>query len=264
MLYSMKSWNDAGIIINIKPHGESAAILYVLTEHNGKAAGYVHGARSRAALRGVLDVGNLVTLDWSSKAEGQLGTFNVELDTPVGPYVFSDRLKLLCVQSVCALLDALLPENERYANLFHGTQAFLSNLDTPHWMIMYVAWEIALLNELGFGLDLSSCAVTGQADGLKYVSPKSGRGVSAEGAKGYEDKLLPLPEFLVGGTDDSVEEILKGLQISGYFLQKRVLDHLYNSTFPSSRLLLIEKLSPAPEEESESSDEDAVDDIKSF
>jgi len=238
---TMENWTDQAIILNIRPHGESAAVVRVLTRARGKHAGYVHRARASGALRGSLDIGNMVTLGWASRAEDQLGTYTVELDQPVGPYVFDDQRKLLCVQSLCALLDAVLPEREKHAALYEGSAAFLAALDSPHWMAIYVMWEMALLAELGFGLDLSCCAVSGTTEDLVYISPKSGRAVSrAEGAL-YKDKLFLIPDFLNGGGDDGAEQIGLALRMTAHFLRKRVFEPI-NQDLPEVRRMFEEKL----------------------
>lgn len=235
---------DNAIILHLRPHGESAAVLRLLTRQRGRFAGYVHGARSRGALRGVLDLGNIVQARWQSRAEDQLGSFTVEMEQAIGPFLFDDPRKLLCVQSMCAILDAVLPEREPHPALFDGTAAFLQAFDGAHWPAAYVVWEMALLAELGFGLDLSQCAVTGAQEGLEYVSPKSGRAVCGAAAGEYKDRLLALPDFLKGGDNDDGGEILKGLQMTGHFLRHRVFDAV-NQDLPAPRHVFEGRFRPA-------------------
>jgi DNA repair protein RecO (recombination protein O) len=238
----MQQWRDTGIILTVRPYGEAAAIARLLTREHGLHAGYVHSAQRSGRLRSILEQGNIVNADWSSKSgEDSLGAYQLELEQPIGPYVFEEPLKLLAVQSLCQILDIAAPEREVHEALFDSSFAFVTSLENKHFMAMYVVWEITMLNALGFGLDLTRCVATGQTEGLDYVSPKSGCAVSAQAGEDYKDKLFRMPSFLKGEGDDSASELAEGLKITGHFLQKQVFDPVYKK-LPMAREQLYNKI----------------------
>jgi DNA repair protein RecO (recombination protein O) len=232
----MERWTDQGIVLAVRPHGESGAVVSLLTEHNGRHAGYVPGGQS-SKKRGALDPGNLVSAEWSARVSDGLGSYRLEQQTHLAARVMDDPLKLAALMSACALCDAALPEREGHPGLFHGLQALCEMMEGEAWGAAYVMWELALLRELGFGIDLSKCAVSGTTQDLIYVSPKSGRAVSAEKGEPYKDKLLMLPDFLRpgggGGGDDA--DILRGLKLTGYFLEHWAFAQ-HTSGIPEQRL----------------------------
>lgn len=245
----MEQWEDQGIILAARRHGESGAIVSLLTPERGRCAGYMRGAFS-GKNRGTLEVGNIVDAHWQTRVEGQLGTLTLELVRGSAARVMDDALKLAALQSACALCDAALPEGEGHEGLYQGFLALLDVLESEVWGQAYVMWEIALLRELGFSLDLSRCAGGGSVEDLAYVSPKTGRAVSAEMGKAYKEKLLALPYFLRPlsldpsphyGERESErrkqgegEDILTGLILTGYFLQHWVFAH-HSSGIPDAR-----------------------------
>lgn len=182
-------------MLSARGHGENGAIVSLLTENNGRHAGYVRGAHSSKS-RGTLEVGNLVDVNWQSRVEGQLGSYTLELSKNPTAHFIDDSLKLSALQSACALCDAALPEREGHPGLFYGLQALFTALSTDIWGPAYVMWEIAFLRELGFSLDLTKCAGGGDSSSLIYVSPKTGRAVSEAAGEPYKEKLLLLPGFL--------------------------------------------------------------------
>ncbi len=233
----MEQWQDQGIVLSARPHGESGAVVSLLTVGHGRHAGYVRGAHS-SKMRGVLEPGNLVGVRWSARIEGNLGTYTLEQDRNLASGLMDDPLKLGALLAACSLCDAALPEREGHEGLFHGLLALLTALqaDDDIWGAAYVMWEIALLRELGFGLNLKRCAGGGDVRTLAYVSPKSGHAVSAAAGEPYKDKLLALPAFLqpdTGSAND--EEVCKGLEMTGYFLEHWVFNH-HNRGVPEDRL----------------------------
>jgi DNA repair protein RecO (recombination protein O) len=217
-------WSDEGVILSVRPHGESAAVLELFTRQHGRHLGLVHGGRSRK-LRPVLQIGNHVDAGWKARLADNLGHFSVELRKGFAALLMEDAPALTALTSMAALAR-LLPERDPHPNLFEITQFVLGFLDDrPVWPALVVRWELALLDELGFGLDLSSCAATGQSTDLVYVSPKSGRAVSAEAGEPYRDRLLTLPLFLRAGTSGPVgtADVMAGLALTGHFLNTRVL-----------------------------------------
>ena len=236
----MESFQDQGIVLSVRSHGENGAIVNVMTEQNGRCAGYVRGARS-SKMRGTLEQGNIVDVNWQSRVAEGLGTYSLELSKSHAAVFMQDPLKLGALQSACALVDAALPEREVHAGLYHGLAALFGMLESEVWGAAYVMWEIAFLKELGFSLDLSKCAGGGDDNALAYVSPKTGRAVSYEAGAPYRDKLLVLPKFLTrraGDTED--KEILSGLKMTGYFLEHWVFNH-HTKGVPDPRLLFEER-----------------------
>lgn len=237
----MESWDDKAIILSVRPHGEGGAILTVLTREGGKQAGYLHGL-SKFKTQGGLQPGTLGHVYWQARLKEQMGTFRFEPEYNASAPVLSDRARLTALQAACALCSETLPDRHANQALFNGLAELLQNLSQDLWGVTYVAWELALLREIGFALDLSRCAVTGAGE-VAYVSPKTGRGVSEEGAGDLAPRLLALPEFLKknGNMNMAGEEvdILTGLSLTGYFLEKWVFVH-HHAGIPPARLRLAE------------------------
>ena len=216
------NWSDEGVILSVRPHAETAAIVEVLTREHGRHLGLVHGGRSRKA-RPVLQTGNHVDVAWTGRLSESLGTYLVEPRRGFAAEVMDDAAALTALTSMCALAH-LLPEREPHANLYEVTLFVLGFLDDPTvWPALLVRWEIALLDELGYGLDLKTCAATGTRDDLDFVSPKSGRAVSRAAGQPYSDRLLVLPAFLNGRVDGTVsaDDVAAGLALTGHFLTTR-------------------------------------------
>jgi DNA repair protein RecO (recombination protein O) len=236
-------WSDEGVVLGVRPHGETAAIVDLFTRAHGRHSGLVHGGRSRR-LRPVLQIGNHVDATWKARLADNLGHYNVELRRGFAAPLMEDAAALTAVTSMAARAR-LLPERDPHPNLFEITLFVLGYLgDAAVWPALVVRWELALLDELGFGLDLASCAATGTMAGLIYVSPKSGRAVSAEAGEAYKDRLLALPRFLrAGGVAGAVtkEDIAAGFALTGYFLEARVLTP-HNLEMPEARGRLVSYL----------------------
>lgn len=234
----MNHFSDQGIILSVRPHGEGGAVVHVLTEAHGKSGGYVNGAQSSAKLRSILQVGNQVEVNWMSKNEGQLGRFDLDLLHEITTAIFDNPRAINAIQSACGLLDMFLPEQEASPALYHGTLALLNTMKSEEWPAVYILWEVAFLKEMGYGIDLSQCAVSGTTDNLTHVSPKTGRAVCLEHARPYAEKLIEIPQFLQGG-DMRDNDIEKGLKMTGYFLIHRLLQHSTYHTLPEAREMLV-------------------------
>jgi len=231
----MEQWQDQGIVLSARPHGESGAVVSVLTENYGRHAGYVRGAHS-SRQRGIVEPGNLVGIRWASRVADQLGTFTLEQERNLANGSIDDPLRLGALMAACALCDEALPEREAHPGLFYGLQALLENMDGAFWGATYIMWEIALLRELGFALNLSRCAGNGDPATLEWVSPKSGHAVSHAVGAPYKDKLLPLPAFLKPKRGSVTnEEIIKGLRMNAHFLEHWVFNH-HSRGIPAQRL----------------------------
>ncbi len=217
-------WTDEAILLAVRPHGETAAVVDVFTRRHGRHAAFVHGARSRR-LRPILQTGNHVDVTWRARLPDQLGHATIELNEGYAARAMDTPATLSALMSLAALLR-LLPERDPHPNLFEVSLFVLSFLDDDTvWPALYARWELMLLEECGFGLDLTQCAATGHNDDLIYVSPKTGRAVSASAGAPYKDRLLRLPAFLLGGRDHVItaKEIGEALQLTGFFLHRRVL-----------------------------------------
>ncbi len=224
-------WSDEGVVIGVRPHGETAAVVELFTRSHGRHIGLVHGGRSRKA-RPVLQTGNHVTATWKARLAEHLGHMALELNRGYAASAMDDPAALSALSSLCSL-TRLLPERDPHPDLYEITLFVLSYLDDAAlWPALYVRWELALLDELGVGLDLETCVVTGSSDDLVYVSPKSGRAVSRASGDPYRDRLLILPAFLqpnrpVGGNARVLpDDVAAGLALTGHFLQHRVLRSL--------------------------------------
>jgi DNA repair protein RecO (recombination protein O) len=237
-------WRDEGVLLSMRPHGESAAIIEVLTAAHGRHAGVVRGGASRK-MAATLQPGSQLQLDWRARLDDHIGTFTVE-PLRSRAHVLSDRLALAGLLSICALLRAALPEREPHPVLWAETLPLLDALGAPGWTSAYVRWEVLLLEELGFGLDLTACAVTGATEGLAYVSPKSGRAVSAAGAGQWADRLLPLPAGLSGTAEMTDEALIQGLRLTGFFLDRELAPVLHGRPLPEARARLVDLLSRGP------------------
>lgn len=232
----MEQWRDRGIILAARPHGEAGAVVSLLTAEHGRHNGYVRGGQS-SRQRSILQAGTMVSADWSTRVSEGLGAFTLEPERQVAADLMDDPLKLGALLAACALCDAALPEREGHPGLYHGFVALLSLMaEADTWGAAYVMWELALLRELGFAVDLTRCAAGGDPATLAWVSPKSGCAVSADKAGPWQDKLLPLPAFLKPerGVADAAE-ILKGLQLTGYFLEHWVFAQ-HREGIPADRL----------------------------
>lgn len=237
-------WQAEGTVIARRPHGETAVIIEVLTLQHGRHAGLVPGgaSRKRAAM---LQPGARLDLRWRARQEDHLGHFTAE---PLWQRVslLSDPLGLAGLNAVCALLCFALPERDPHPALTAMTEALLDRMEAGQdWAEDYLHWEMRLLDEMGFGLDLSTCAVTGAQEGLAYVSPRSGRAVSREGAGEWADRLLPLPALLGGAGDNRGNGLAEGLAITGYFLESRLAAELVGRPLPAARERLIRRLTRA-------------------
>lgn len=232
-------WRAEGLLLQRRKHGENAAIIEVFTEDWGRHAGIVRGGASRK-MAATLQPGTQVDVTWRARLEDHLGAFTAE---PLASraYLMNDRKTLAGLNAMTALLSFALPEREPHPALYRQTLTVLEMMDGDFWPLAYVRWELSLLEELGFGLDLTSCAVSGANDALIYISPRSGRAVAASAAGEWADKLLPLSPALIGegGTPEDVRD---GLRVTGHFLKKRLAPALGAKPLPEARDRLIQLL----------------------
>ncbi|KMW59070.1 DNA recombination and repair protein RecO [Candidatus Rhodobacter oscarellae] len=236
-------WQDHGTVLIARKHGEHAAILEVFTQAHGRHAGVVRGASSRK-IAPTLEPGTEVAVTWRARLEDHLGSYAVEPVKSRAAAVMSGRKELAALNALTALLSFALPEREPHPKLFERSQAVLDMIgETEAWPLAYLHWELALLDEMGFGLDLSACAVTGASDGLSYVSPKTGRAVTEAGAGAWKEKLLPLPQCLHTPSAAPDDEIAQGLRTTGYFLRHWLAPALGDRELPAARQRFVDVFS---------------------
>lgn len=237
-------WRDEGALITMRLHGESAAIIEVFTAAHGRHAGVVRGGASRK-VAAILQPGTQVQVQWQARLDEHLGSFTVE---PLASRaaILSDRLALAGLNAVCALLHLALPERDPHPVLWGKTMALLDMLAAGRdWPPAYLRWELDLLEELGFGLDLTACALTGSREDLAYVSPRSGRAVSRGAAGDWAARLLPLPPGLLGQGPLQGGELASGLALTGHFLNRGLQAVLHDRPLPEARARLIQMLTRA-------------------
>jgi DNA repair protein RecO (recombination protein O) len=230
------------VLLAVRRHGETAAIAEVFTEGHGRHAGVVRGGGGRR-MAPVLQPGAQLDVTWRARLEEHLGNFSVEPVRGRAAGLLGDRAALAGLAAVTALSAFALPERQAYPAFYRQTVATLDLICASElWPFAYLRWETALLSEMGFGLDLSACAATGASDELAYVSPRTGRAVSREGAGTWADRLLPLPPALRGEGAGPLPEVLEGLRTTGHFLETRLAPALGDRPLPGARARLFEAL----------------------
>ncbi len=235
-------WEDDAYVLSARAHGESGAIVDLLTSEHGRFAAHVAGGASRK-MKPFLQAGSRVVARYRARVSEQLGSATLE---PVGEgpaALFDDPMALAGLSAAAAVAAGGLPEREAHPGAFYGLESLILALAHPHiWPAVYVRFEAGLLQELGFGLDLSRCAATGSTDDLIYVSPRTGRAVSRSAGEPYKDKMLKLPPFLLGaqaGLSDGDVDL--GLVLTGHFLEQFVFSPL-NRPLPPARVWLVDRL----------------------
>ena len=238
----MIEWRDEAALLATRPFGETSVIIEVFSAAHGRHAGVVRGGTSRKVAP-ILQPGAQLSVTWKARLESHLGSFTVEPIRSRAAVAMGDRLALAGLNAVCSLLAMVLPEREAHIPLYDRTIALLDLLgQSDVWPLAYLRWEQALLEEMGFGLDLSACAVRGVNEDLAFVSPKSGRAVSREAAGEWADRMLPLPPVLAGKGEASNAEIVIALGTTGYFVENRLIKSLGERPMPTARPRLIEAI----------------------
>jgi DNA repair protein RecO (recombination protein O) len=222
-------WHDDAVILGVRRQGEGHVVLEVLTRDHGRHLGLVRGGRS-ARMQPLLQPGNSVTVDWRARLEDHLGAFRIEATRLRAGRLMQSPAALYGIGLVGALAR-LLPERDPHPALYETLEVVADALDDPALAApLVVRFELAILAELGFGLSLDACAATGGNDGLAYVSPRTGRAVSASAGAPWSDRLLPLPAFLAGGTGMPLqglpgsEELAQAFRLTGHFLMRHVFE----------------------------------------
>lgn len=235
-------WEDEAFVLGARSHGENGAVVEFLTLERGRFAAHVAGASSRR-LKPSLQAGSKVAVRFRARMADQLGSATIE---PMGEglsSLFDDPLALAGLSAAAAVAAGALPEREPHTCAFHAFEALTEAFSmTSAWPAVYVRFEAGLLQELGFGFDLSKCAATGSLDELIYVSPRTGRAVSREAGEPYKDKLLALPPFLLSSQQRlEAGDVAAGLTLTGHFLEAFVFAALHRP-MPPARMWLVDRL----------------------
>ena len=235
-------WRSVGILLAARKHGETSLIIDTFCPGHGRYLGIVRGGTSRK-FAPILQVGAQLDLTWKARLQDHLGSFKVELVRARTVHAMSDRILAAGLMSVSTILSRVLPERQAYDNFYRTTEDLLDLLNQPNiWPMAYLRWELELLTVLGYGLDLSKCAVSGSTEKLRYVSPRTGRAISEQAAGEWVSKLLPLPSIILEGSGNS-DSIIDGLKLTGYFLTKKVFNELSVRSPVSERQRFVDLLS---------------------
>lgn len=237
-------WESDGIVLGFNFYNEKSYILEIFSKEFGRHKGLIRGIHSKN-LRSTIEPGNEISAIWSGRLETHLGNFTIEPIKSWSSLILSHQGKLLALSSLCSLISVTMAEKQPNKSIYESSKEVIKimTLNDKEWIKEYIIWELNLLSEIGYGLDLSKCAVTTKKNDLTYVSPVSGRAVTSEGAGLYKNKLIKLPEFLTkkNGRNNS-KDILDGLKLTEYFLKKRFFEP-NNLDFPQSRNRLKELFS---------------------
>ncbi|MEO0623609.1 MAG: DNA repair protein RecO [Pseudomonadota bacterium] len=255
-------WRDEGLLLSVRRHGETGAVIEVLTAEHGRHAGLVHGGGG-VRLGSVLQPGAQLALEWRARLDEHLGTYKVEPIKSRAAQIMADRARLSGLNAISAMILITIPERAPDERLYKATLAMADLLasDDPFWPSSYALWELELLTALGFGLDLERCAATGTRGDLCYVSPRTGRAVSRSAGAVWADKLLPLPGFLIGKGHVTIGAVREALRLTGYFFEHSVLPSLDRDAVPEARsrlLSVLERITlPSPSKDERSRDDEA-------
>lgn len=238
-------FHEEAFVLSARTHGDTGAVVDLLTETNGRRSAYVAGGASRK-MRPFLQPGARVVADYWARTSDHLGAARLE---PIGEgpsALFDDALALTGLAAAAGVAQGALPEREPHPGVFMAFEALMAAFVMPSvWPAIFVRFEAGLLEDLGFGLDLSRCAATGTADDLIYVSPRTGRAVSREAGAPYADKMLTLPPFMLGAQAGLIEgDVKDGFDLTGHFLEQFVF-HPQNKPLPPARIWMLDKLAEA-------------------
>jgi DNA repair protein RecO (recombination protein O) len=234
-------WDEPAIVLDARPYGEGDAIATVMTLQHGTHRGLARGGTARGQTA-MWQPGNLVQARWVARLPEQLGAFSAELVHPAAALAMDDPLALAMLAATCAVTEGALPEREPHPRVFEGLLHLVAHLSQGEQTLGdVVRWETVVLGELGYGLDLTRCTVTGETAGLAYVSPKTGRAVTAAGAGIWTSRLLRLPSFLVGGNEAGPVDWRDGLRLTGHFLERDAFG-LQHRPLPLPRRMLYDRV----------------------
>lgn len=234
-------WEAPAIVLDVRPHGEADAVATLLTAGHGAHRGLARGGLSRARAS-TWQAGNLVQARWVARLADQLGSFAAELVHPAAALAMDDPMALAVLSSCCAVAEGALPEREPHPRVFDALLRLVARIaDADNLLADVVRWEVLLLADLGYGLDLAACGVTGARAGLRFVSPKTGRAVSEAAAGAWRERLLTLPAFLLAGGPADPAEAADGLRLTGRFLERDAFGAQHRP-LPAARRMLLDRV----------------------
>ena len=249
-------WDAPAIVLDARPYGEGDAIAAVMTEAHGLHRGLARGGASRAQAA-LWQPGNLAQVHWVARLADQLGSFSGEMIHAGAAAAMDDALVLAMLSAVCAVAEGALPERQPHPRVFLGLLRLVARLPLGAVMLTdLIRWETVLLADLGYGLDLASCVVTGETAGLAYVSPRTGRAVTAAAAGTWKARLLPLPGFLAGGNDAGPPDWRDGLALTGHFLARDAFGAQHRP-LPQARRMLYDRVAALAADSTTTGDSDA-------
>jgi DNA repair protein RecO (recombination protein O) len=239
-------WDAPAIVLEARPFGEGDAVATVMTAAHGAHRGLARGGLSRARA-GTWQPGNIVQARWVARLADQLGSLTAELVHPAAALALDDALALAMLRAACAVAEGALPEREPHPRAFAGLLHLLAHLaQGPTLLADQIRWESALLADLGYGLDVSTCAITGGHDGLAFVSPRTGRAVSAAAAGAWPPRLLKLPALLLRDEAGGPADWRDGLRLTGHFLARDAFGTRHRP-LPAARLALYDRVAALAE-----------------
>lgn len=237
-------WTAPAIVLDARPYGEGGAVATVLTREHGRHRGLAKGGASRGQAA-MWQPGNLIECRWVARLSDQLGAFTAELVHPGAALAMQDATALAILAAACAVGEGALPEREAHPRVFDLLLRLIVRLGEGQAALTdYIRWEAALLGDIGYGMDLSACAVTGGANDLSFVSPRTGRAVSRAGAGAWSDRLLRLPGLLLGDEGAGVADWNDGLRLTGHFLERDAFG-LQHRPLPQARVMLADRIEAA-------------------
>lgn len=234
-------WDAPAIILDVRPYGEGDAVATVMTETHGLHRGLARGGASRGKA-GTWQPGNVVQVHWTARLSDQLGSFTGELIHPGASYAMEEAMSVAMLTAMCAVAEGALPEREPLPRVFAGLLLLIPRLPLGESILTeLIQWELVVLADLGYGLDLSACAITGRTEGFAYVSPRTGRAVTQEGAGDWAARLLPLPSFLTSSAPPDCTGWRDGLRLTGHFLARDAFGHQHRP-LPQARRMLYDRV----------------------
>lgn len=234
-------WEAPAIVLDAKPYGEGDAIATVMTAEHGLHRGLARGGFSRARTA-LWQTGNLIQARWMGRLPDSLGSLTAEPVHATAAHIMDDPLALALLRAACTMAEGALAEREPHPRVFDGLVHLLARLAAPETLLAdYIRWELLLLADLGYGLDISNCAISGATAGLAWVSPRSGRAVTEDAAGVWKTRLLRLPGFLVGGNIAEPPDWRDGLALTGHFLARDAFGH-HHKPLPAARQMLYERI----------------------
>ncbi|MGD0107664.1 MAG: DNA repair protein RecO [Rhodopila sp.] len=249
-------WDAPAIILDVRPYGEGDAVTTVMTEAHGLHRGLARGGASRGKA-GTWQPGNMVQVQWTARLSDQLGSFTGELIHAGAAHAMQEAMPLAMLTAICSVAEGALPEREPLPRIFAGLLHLIPRLPLGESLLTdLIQWELVVLSDLGYGLDLATCAVTGQARDLAYVSPRTGRAVSREGAGDWAARLLPLPGFLTGSAPPNPSAWRDGLRLTGHFLARDAFGHQHRP-LPNARGMLYDRVAAMADQQKDDSTNNA-------